>query len=287
MTRKFKCPSQALTASKNSQPIMKVAVVQMVSGADLESNLAAAESLLAEAAQQGAQLALLPENFALFDSLRLADLAACELQTRQIRHRLASWAQSYQLAIVAGTLPLPSKDGRAFAASLLFDQSGQCLARYDKRHLFDAQVADGKGRYSESRYIAPGTEPVLAELAQAKIGLTVCYDLRFPSSYWALREQGANLFTVPSAFTQVTTQAHWEVLLRARAIETQCFVLGANQGGDHGNNRTTGGQSMIVSPWGEVLARCDMGQGVAVATLDFAAQRELRQRMPVLEHCLD
>ncbi len=169
-------------------------------------------------------------------------------------------------------------------ACLVFDPRGEMVARYDKMHLFDVQVDDRQAQYSESRSFEPGSRIVCVDAPVGRIGLSICYDLRFPELYRKLLEQGAEILTVPSAFTKVTGEAHWEVLLRARAIENQCFVLAANQGGVHNATRETWGHSMIVDPWGRVLARVESGEGVAVADIDLSALHALRSRMPIQSH---
>lgn len=266
---------------------MKAAVIQMVSGADWVANLAMAESLLAEAAEQGATLAVLPENFAVFHAASYLERGEQELTPDgPIRQFLQQQARKLNLWIVGGSIPVLSASGeRVRSASFVVDNQGVEQARYDKIHLFDVDVADAHSAYRESDQIEAGDVPVLVETPLGKLGLTICYDLRFPLLYQHLVSQGAQLLTVPAAFTQVTGQAHWEVLLRARAIETQCFILAADQGGQHTKNRATYGHSMIVNPWGEVLAvREESGPGVVVAELNFSAQAEIRQKMPVMQH---
>lgn len=262
----------------------RVAVIQMVSGNVLADNLAQAERLMAQAVSEGAQLLLLPENFALFDSTQLYELAATEGHSGVIQRWLAERARRWQVYILAGSLPLPAaaeQSLRVRSALLVFDPSGYLIGRYDKCHLFDAAVHDLRGVYRESRYIEPGTRPVWVQTALARIGLSICFDLRFPDHFQWLRQQGAEYLVVPSAFTQATGQAHWQVLLQARAIENQCFVLAANQGGQHGPDRVTFGHSMIINPWGEILACHQSGEGIALADLDLAQLRRVRQRMPL------
>lgn len=267
---------------------MQVAVLQMVSQPDVAANLAAAERLLRSARAQGAVLAVLPENFATFGcgNQRLFALAEQSGEGPILRW-LQAIAAELGLWIVAGTLPLLAPDaeeGKPFAASLLLDDAGTVVARYDKLHLFAAEVADGRGRYREADDFMPGAEICVADTPLGRIGLTVCYDLRFPALYAALRDAGAELICVPSAFTAVTGAAHWEVLVRARAIEAQCLLLAAAQGGDHGNGRQTHGEALIVDAWGSVLARAGQGEAVLLAPFDRAAQQAVRQRMPVTEH---
>lgn len=264
-----------------------VAVIQMVSGSDLDSNLRAAERLIREAAQAGARLVLLPENFALFDSQQLFRLAAHEAEVGNISCWLSELSRSLKVWIFAGSFPLlceTSNSQKVRSALRVYNPEGDVVGRYDKRHLFDVDVSDGQGIYRESAVIEPGNALVVVDTEMGKVGLSICYDVRFPDHFWQLREQGAEIIVVPSAFTQVTGKAHWEVLLRARAIETQCFILGANQGGVHSSSRETSGDSMIIDPWGSVLSRCTTGEAVVLAELDFELLHQVRQRMPVLLH---
>ncbi|ANG62043.1 carbon-nitrogen hydrolase [Marinobacterium aestuarii] len=268
----------------------RCAVIQMVSGPDFEVNLGTAERLVRAAAAEGARLVLLPENFALFDSSGLRALA-CAQGLGELQQRLGALAKSAGIWLVAGSVPLMLRDdgaevadGRVRSASLVFDDQGRQRARYDKRHLFDVEVADAQQSYRESVYIEPGSEIVLVDTPCGRLGLSICYDLRFADHYQRLRDAGAELISVPSAFTAVTGAAHWELLLRARAVEFQCYVLGANQGGQHGKGRETWGHSMIVGPWGEVSASLALGEGWCSAEIDLDELRRLRQRMPVSAH---
>jgi len=271
---------------------LRVAVAQMCSGPDIQVNLAQADGLLAEAQQEGAALVVLPENFAVFGRKDLASHAEAPDAVGPIIGFLSERARHYGLWLVAGTLPYAvGRDGRTAPENRVFPgcgvwtPEGVCAAQYDKCHLFNVDVADGVGRYRESDQFAAGDTPVTVATPWGLLGLSICYDLRFPEYYRQLAQQGALMLTVPSAFTYNTGEAHWEVLLRARAIENQCFVLAANQGGDHGNNRRTWGHSCVIDPWGKVLAcRAEPGPGLAIADLDFSAQTELRSRMPVLAH---
>lgn len=265
----------------------RVALVQMVSGTDPEVNLEQAIEGVIAAKEQGSSLVLLPENFLLFDSKRLVEFANSR-QAQLAIEMLAEAAIEHSIWILAGSFPVPSADGRVFARSLLFSAAGEQVAQYDKRHLFDVDVADSKGAYRESSWIAPGEALSLALTPVGQLGLSICYDLRFPAHYQRLRQLGAELITVPSAFTQVTGQAHWEVLLRARAIENQCYILGAGQAGDHGNNRLTFGHSMIVDPWGEVIAQSKpQGFDVVSAHIDLQRLQRIRAEMPVLSQRRD
>jgi predicted amidohydrolase len=267
---------------------MTFAVIQMVSQDDVLANLTQARQLLEQAAAGGARLAVLPENFAAMGRRDLAALGRAEaLGQGPILPWLQRAARDLKLWIVAGTLPLPpdeAPEAKPHACSLLIDDAGQRVARYDKLHLFDVEVADNRGSYRESDDFAHGQRIVVADTPVGRLGLSVCYDLRFPELYGALRQAGAELISAPAAFTAVTGAAHWQVLVRARAIETQCYVLAAGQGGEHPGPRQTFGHSAIVDPWGRVLAEQDQGQAVLLASRDGAEQAAIRQRMPVQAH---
>ncbi|MEO4045746.1 carbon-nitrogen hydrolase family protein [Pseudomonas sp. CAU 1711] len=267
---------------------MSLAVIQMVSQDDVLANLAAARRLLQQAAEGGARLAVLPENFAAMGRRDLAALGRAEAAgSGPILPWLRQAARDLRLWIVAGTIPLPPDErpeARAHACSLLVDERGERVARYDKLHLFDVDVSDARGRYRESDDYAFGERVVVADTPVGRLGLTVCYDLRFPELYTRLREAGAELISAPAAFTAVTGAAHWQVLTRARAIETQCYLLAAGQGGSHPGGRQTFGHSAIIDPWGRVLAEQPGGEAVLLAGRDAAEQALVRQRMPVARH---
>lgn len=267
---------------------MTLAVIQMVSQTDIQTNLAAARRLLEQAAESGARLAVLPENFAAMGRYDLVALGRAEAEgAGPILPWLKQAARDLSLWIVAGTIPLPPDDqplAKVRACSLLVDDHGQRVARYDKLHLFDADVSDARGRYRESDDYAAGERLVVVDTPVGRLGMSVCYDLRFAELYTALRLAGAELISAPSAFTAVTGQAHWQMLVRTRAIETQCYMLAAAQGGEHPNGRMTHGHSSIVDFWGQVLAEQATGEAVLVVDRDAAAQTATRQRMPVVMH---
>ncbi|OGT71655.1 MAG: hypothetical protein A3H44_11220, partial [Gammaproteobacteria bacterium RIFCSPLOWO2_02_FULL_57_10] len=209
---------------------------------------------------------------------------------------LREQARQHGIILVAGTMPVVTRpaspngvvetiaDGRVRPASLVYSPDGLLMARYDKMHLFDVKVADKQAQYMESRSFEPGSSVVTVATPLGKLGLSICYDLRFPELYRRLLDDGAEIITVPSAFTKVTGEAHWEILLRARAIENQCYVLAANQGGVHNASRETWGHSMIIDPWGNVMARVEKGEGIAIAEIDLDYLHDLRSRMPVQAH---
>lgn len=270
-----------------------IAAVQMVSVADVDVNLRAAERLIGRAVEQGASLVALPENFAVLDSGPLREFGEQGGDDGgPLQQFLAHQARHHGIWLLGGTIPLITRpedgslldDGRVRPASLLYDADGQCQARYDKIHLFDVDVDDAQARYRESDTFEPGRQTVVADTPFGGLGLTVCYDLRFPALYQMLADRGAKLVTVPSAFTRVTGEAHWESLIRARAIENQVYVLAPGQGGRHNAKRTTWGHSMIVDPWGTVLACHEQGEGVAVARVDTGMPERLRKTMPVSRH---
>jgi nitrilase len=258
----------------------------MNSGADVAANLAAAGELLAQAAGQGAVLAVLPENFAFIGARDTDKLSYAEDEgSGPIQDFVRETARRLGLWIVAGTLPLkvPAQPDKVFAANLVVSAAGEIVARYDKIHLFDVNV--GTERYRESATIAPGAlRPMVLDTPAGRLGLSVCYDLRFPELYRALAADGAQILSVPSAFTQRTGEAHWETLLRARAIENLCYVIAPNQSEQHPGGRRTYGHSLIAGPWGDVLARLPSGPGVITAHLSPARLSELRQTFPVLAH---
>jgi len=265
---------------------MKIAAIQMVSGASVEANLDSARRLLEQAAGAGAELAVLPEYFCLMGQDDRAKLAAREpFGQGPIQEFLREAARACGLCVVGGTLPLQAGDDRRVRnASLVFSAQGELLARYDKIHLF--KFDNGRERYDESRVIEGGGEPVSFDLRARdgqtwRLGLSVCYDLRFPELYRGL---GADLLLVPSAFTYVTGQAHWETLLRARAIENLAYVAAPAQGGTHDNGRRTWGHTMVVDPWGVVLDQRDSGEGVVLAELHAQHLAGVRQQLPALEH---
>jgi nitrilase len=265
---------------------MKVAALQMVSGFSVQANLDSAQALLAEAAQAGAELAVLPEYFCLMGQRDSDKLGVREgVAEGPIQSFLAKAARELGLWIVGGTLPLVAGDeAHVRNTSLVFSPAGERVARYDKIHLF--KFDNGRERYDESRVIEPGAEPVTFDLKDRaghtwRIGMSVCYDLRFPELYRAL---GADVLLVPSAFTHVTGQAHWELLLRARAVENLAYVIAPAQGGTHENRRRTWGHSMVVDPWGAVLAERDEGPAVVMADLDSDHLAQVRVQLPALQH---
>lgn len=264
---------------------MKLAAIQMVSSPDVAHNLARARHWLEQAASQGAQLAALPEYFCLMGLRDDAKLAIAEaLGQGPIQQMLSTAARELGLWIIGGTLPLATPDpARVRNSCLVFAPDGSRVARYDKLHLFCFD--NGRERYDEARVLEPGEAPVVAQAAGLRLGLSVCYDLRFPELYRAMGQAAPlDLISVPAAFTHTTGQAHWELLLRARAVENIAYLIAPAQGGLHENGRRTWGHSMIVDPWGEVLACLPEGEGLAIAELDLERLARVRQQLPALQH---
>ena len=263
---------------------MKIAALQMVSTPDVERNLEAARQLVAQAARSGARLVVLPEYFCLMgrsdrDKLAVAEVAG----TGPIQQMLSDAAREHRVWLVGGTLPLRCGDpDRVLNSNCVFAPDGTLAARYDKIHLF--RYDNGRERYDEGVAIQAGSEPVAFAADNLRVGLSVCYDLRFPELYRALMHPPCDLLCVPSAFTQTTGAAHWELLLRARAVENQCYLIAAAQGGLHENGRRTFGHSMVVDPWGDVVGVLPEGEGVVLAELDPARLASVRAHLPALEH---
>lgn len=262
---------------------MLLAAVQLTSGADKAANVSKAIGLIQKAAARGAKFVGLPENWAWMGPEAERDGAAEPLDGPTLRG-LSTLARELKLTLLAGSmLEQGAPDGRLYNTSALFGPDGARLAVYRKMHLFDVEVGDGQ-TYRESAKVAPGTEVVVADTAVGKVGLSVCYDLRFPELYRALAAKGARLLTVPAAFTLATGKDHWEVLLRARAIENQAYVIAPAQQGKHPKERLTWGHAMIVDPWGLVTARCSEGEGLAMAELDVKLLEKIRRELPALQH---
>jgi nitrilase len=261
---------------------LSIAAVQMVSAPEVGPNLDTAARLVAQAAAEGAQLVALPEYFPLIGASDAARLAVTEDDgDGPIQRFLADLARAYGIWLVGGSIPLRADDERRLRnACLVFDAEGRRVVRYDKIHLFAFER--GAEKYDEALTIEPGGLPVAFDAPCGRVGLAICYDLRFPELFRAFGE--TSLVVVPAAFTETTGRSHWELLLRARAVENQCYVLAAAQGGEHPTGRVTHGNSMIVDPWGEVVARIDKGEGVVVAELDAARIAEVRASLPALKH---
>jgi nitrilase len=264
---------------------MWIAALQTVATPSVERNLDTARRLIAQAAGDGAQLVVLPEYFCFMGQTDRDKLALAEAPgAGPIQAMLADAARSHGLWVVGGTVPLKSGDAeRVFNACCVYSPAGELAARYDKIHLF--RYDNGRERYDEGRVLQAGSVPQTCEVGEGlRLGLSICYDLRFPELYRRMMVPPCDLMAVPAAFTHTTGRAHWEVLLRARAIENQCYVIAAAQGGLHENGRRTFGHSLVVDPWGEVLALLESGEGVAMAQLDPARIAEVRAQLPALTH---
>ncbi len=266
--------------------ILKIASVQMVSTPNLEENLNAAGKLVHLAAQDGAQVVVLPEYFCLLGLKDTDKLAVREVFGKgPIQERLAAIAQANSIYLVAGTIPLEAKEAnKVLNSTIIFDPSGRCISRYDKIHLFGFQTSTE--RYQESETIEAGNQPGFVTLdikgVDWRFGLSVCYDLRFPELYRSMGEVDCHL--IPAAFTYTTGKEHWEVLLRARAIENQCYVLASAQGGTHRNGRRTWGHSMLIDPWGAILGDLPEGEGFISGLLSKEKLNEVRSKLPALKH---
>lgn len=265
-----------------------LSVAQMNSQNDIEANFIVIKSLIQQSKAQAAELIVFPENFVCFAAGKQRETAA---QFESIQQRLEQLAHRYQIWIIAGTLPCPFRpdgsiidDGRVRTVSLCISPE-RTEARYDKIHLFDVQVSDAVGGYQESRFFEPGDEVVVAKTPFGNIGLMVCYDLRFPELALILRQQGANILTAPAAFTYTTGQLHWQLLLQARAMDSQCYVLGAAQQGWHGEQRQTWGHAGITNSRGQLLEMITVeGHGLITSLFDLAEQNDIRLAMPLMQH---
>ena len=263
---------------------VRVACVQPSSGQDLDENLRAAGALVREACADGAQFVALPENVALMEHrTALVQASAAPLTSHPAVEFFRTLAEETGVWMLAGSMAATAGDGRAANRSVLIDPAGVIVATYDKIHMFDVDLPTGES-YRESEVFRPGGQAVVAETPWGGLGMTVCYDLRFPQLYRALAHAGARLITVPAAFTKHTGEAHWHVLLRARAIETGCFVIAPCMWGSHSGDRKTYGHSLIVDPWGEVLADGGEGIGIAAADLELTRVERARATIPALDH---
>ncbi len=263
----------------------KAAAIQMASGPNVGANLTEAGRLVAAAADAGAKLVVLPENFAVMplgdaDRLKVAEADG----TGRMQEFLASKAREHRIWLVGGTIPLRAKDpGKVCPACLVFNDRGERVARYDKMHLFDVRLENGE-EYNESRAQEAGGDVVVVDSPFGRLGLAICYDLRFPELFRRMLDQGAEVFAVPSAFTEMTGKAHWELLVRARAVENLAYVIAAAQGGYHVNGRETHGDSMIVGPWGNIIDRLPRGSGFVIGEIDRRRLDSIRSSLPAIRH---
>jgi nitrilase len=266
------------------QTSIRVACIQLNSGSDQSANLARVSTLMEEATTQHCDLALLPENFSFMGSDENKKLAMAEDPSNsKVLSFLSKQAKTHQMMIIGGTVPLNSSEqNRVRNSCPVFSTNGKLIALYDKIHLFDVNL--GSEKHCESTTVEAGEMPETASVNGWKIGLSICYDLRFPELYRHYSSIGCNMLAIPAAFTRPTGKAHWEVLLRARAIENQAYVIAAGQSGVHPGNRKTWGHSMIVDPWGEVLATSNDGEGLITAELSLNKVKKIREALPALKH---
>ncbi len=263
------------------------AALQMVSSDRLDDNLEQARQLISDAVNKQASFITLPENFSLMGKQDVDRLALAETAGQgPLQTFLGEQAKQHGVWLLGGTIPIKTDlPDKVYAASLLFSPDGEPVARYNKLHLFDVLVDEGNQEaYQESATFKAGTDVVVASTKIGNIGLSVCYDLRFPELYRSMHEHSVQIITAPSAFTATTGEAHWATLLRSRAVENLCYVVASNQGGLHANNRQTWGHSMIVDPWGKILDCVEQGPGMALANIDLAKQDRLRNMFPALQH---
>ncbi|MDX1252355.1 MAG: carbon-nitrogen hydrolase family protein [Gammaproteobacteria bacterium] len=264
----------------------RVAAIQMASGPNVSANLLEASRLIGLAAASGAGLVVLPENFAIMGAAESDKLKVREQDGQgPIQDFLAHQAVKNNIWLVGGTIPLAAHNpGKVRAACLLFNPAGQRVARYDKIHMFDVRIEESGENYTESETIEAGDTTVVVDTPFGKLGLAVCYDLRFPELFRRMLDEGVELLALPSAFTAITGRAHWETLVRARAVENLCYVIAAAQGGYHLGGRETHGDSMIVDPWGVVLDRLPRGSGYVSAIIDRARLASIRRSFPAIQH---
>ena len=265
----------------------KIAAIQMASGPQVQANLMEAGKLINIAVEQGAEMVVLPESFAIMGMHEADRVAIAEHEGQGI---IQDWARNtsskHGIWMVAGTIPLKTDDPKKSTASaLMFNNTGEQVARYDKIHLFDVTVEENHEKHVESATTLSGNKPVVVDTPFGKIGLAVCYDLRFPEMFRQLTREGAQIFAIPSAFTKATGKAHWEILLRTRAIENLCYVIAANQGGYHVNGRETYGHSMLIDHWGTIHNEIKKGTGSITMSVDLNVLEATRENFPVLKHC--
>ncbi len=264
----------------------KLAAIQMASGSNVASNLIEARRLIQASARAGAKIAILPENFAIMGMTEQDKVVIREdFGSGQIQDFLAQQAIDFDIWIIAGTIPISTEHENLIRAScLVYNNQGTVIAQYDKIHLFDVNVPDSDDTYLESETIEAGSEVCVFESPIGRVGIAICYDLRFPELFRRMSEQGAEIFVIPAAFTSITGKAHWEPLLKSRAIENLCYVAASAQGGYHVNGRETYGHSIIVDPWGVILDELSSGSGFVISEIDQNKIKNLRKIFPALQH---
>ena len=264
----------------------RVAAIQMASGPNVSANLTEAGRLVSRAVDAGAELVVLPENFAMMGMTEEDKLGIKETEGEgNIQNFVSELAKKHRVWIVAGTIPIAANDDQHVRSScLVYNELGEQQARYDKVHLFDVHLEENRETYDESTTIEAGDNTVVIDTPFGKLGLAICYDLRFPELFRRMVDDGVQLIAIPSAFTAITGKAHWETLVKARAIENLCYIIAADQGGYHINSRATHGDSMIVDPWGSVLDRLPNGSGYVLADIDLSMVENTRRNFPALTH---
>lgn len=264
----------------------KIAAIQMASGSNVSANLIEVAREITSVSQEGASLVVLPENFSIMGHKDSDQIEVAEIHgSGPIQNFLSEQAIKNKVWLIAGTIPLKSNnENKVYAACLVYNDKGECVSRYNKIHLFDVYIETNSEIYKESETIEAGDEAVVVDTPFGKIGLAICYDLRFPELFRKLVQLGSEIIVVPSAFTAITGKAHWDVLMRARAIENLCYVVASDQGGYHVNGRETYGHSMIIDPWGTVLEVLPQGSGYVIADVDIENVKKLRKNFPVLGH---
>ena len=264
----------------------RVAAIQMASGPNVGANITAAGRLIAKAVDAGAELVVLPENFAFMGMQDIDQLKHCEQEGEgPIQRFLTEQADKHRTWIVGGTIPLAANDDKHVrSACLVFNDKGQQVGRYDKIHLFDVLLEENQEKYHESEAIEPGSSITVIDTPFGRLGLAICYDLRFPEMFRRMVDEQVDILAIPASFTAITGRAHWEPLLRARAIENLSYVIASAQGGYHVNGRETYGHSMIIDPWGRIVDELASGAGIVIAELDLERVKNLRRNFPVLTH---
>jgi len=265
----------------------KFSAIQMASGPNISANLSEAERLIKMSVDSGAELVVLPENFAHM-GMKNEDILQVAEDTEnpgEILEFLSNCAKQYGIWLLGGTVPLKTDDPqKTLSASILYNAQGEQVARYNKIHLFDMDLSEASGAYHESSFTKAGSDVITIDSPYGKLGIAICYDIRFPELFRKMTKNGMEILLIPSSFTAITGQAHWEILNRSRAIENVCYVVASAQGGYHVNGRETYGHSMIISPWGKVLDQLNSGSGFVIADVDKSFVEETRNNFPVLEH---
>jgi nitrilase len=267
-------------------PKAVLAAVQITTGSDIEKNLAAIKRQIVNAHHNGANIIALPEVFACYDGQKYLSIGKQEMSANgKLRSLMASWAREYNVYLIGGTIPvLDPATSKVYPRCYFYNNEGEEVGYYDKIHLFDVDIDDAQNRYRESDTFLSGSEIKIFPTRYGNVGLTICYDLRFPYLFEKLRKAGADIISVVAAFTEKTGKAHWQTLLQARAIEQQCYILASNQWGQHDEKRRTFGHSMVVSPWGDVMDQVEEGEGIACTEIDLAEVERIRREMPLINH---